>query len=512
MPVIFYLAGGFVTYKIGEAIGFGFKKAKLLMFVYLTTPIAFFSPVIFGQYDSFTVFFVLLGTYFYFKNDALKFTLFFAVAMTFKYFALLIFLPLLLLREKKVLKIFLHCILFSLPFALEAAFYIWSKNFKVGVLGFKAANYLFKGEINLFYIHPSIFLILWVFLLFWAYYKKFDESENKEDFVKWAIYFCNIVVFLTFGLSMWHPQWLIFMVPFVVLGSMINKNAKTFLMVDIVMFLVFIILCLNLWRGSVDESLMSKGILKTIIDYNTQITVEMKELFFLSGVDVSNLLFGCFSGLLLSGAVFKHPAFSAKRLNEAICCNFVLRLRMASILIFWVIPAFFCVIKSKYDGVEYFVKNSNFLLYDGSVGVLTKGRQIQQNFKIPDTISKIEQIRVSFTTEDKIYDGILEVSIKDLTNDVVLFKEEYETIKFKHVVPTKLDVGEIDVSSNNLYCLNKKKKKPDNKNIISINKTKNFDDEKYRQLREYGNVFGGELVVCDGEKKQFNLCLDILGS
>ena len=49
-------------------------------------------------------------------------------------------------------------------------------------------------------------------------------------------------------------------------------------------------------------------------------------------------------------------------------------------------------------------------------------------------------------------------------------------VKFKHIVPTKLD------------------------------------DEKYRQLKEKGEVFGGELVVCDGEKKQFNLCLDVLGS
>ena len=66
-----------------------------------------------------------------------------------------------------------------------------------------------------------------------------------------------------------------------------------------------------------------------------------------------------------------------------------------------------------------------------------------------------------------------------------MFKEEYETIKFKHIVPTKLDVGEIDVSFNNLYCLNFVIKKPDNKNIISINKTKRFDDEKYRQLKKY---------------------------
>ena len=57
-----------------------------------------------------------------------------------------------------------------------------------------------------------------------------------------------------------------------------------------------------------------------------------------------------------------------------------------------------------------------------------------------------------------------------------MFKEEYEVVKFKHIVPTKLD------------------------------------DEKYRQLKEKGEVFGGELVVCDGEKKQFNLCLDVLGS
>lgn len=94
LATIFYFAVAYLIYKICTRIGFGNKKAKLCMYAFVGMPIAFFNQFIFGQYDSITLFFTMLGIYFYFddkdKNGEKKFLACFSVAMTLKY---IIFFP-----------------------------------------------------------------------------------------------------------------------------------------------------------------------------------------------------------------------------------------------------------------------------------------------------------------------------------------------------------------------------------------------------------------------------------
>ena len=77
LPTIFYLVSGYLIYKIALVIGMGNLKAKLCGYAFLTMQIGFFSQFIFGQYDSFTVFFMLLGLLYYYRKDYLKFSVFF---------------------------------------------------------------------------------------------------------------------------------------------------------------------------------------------------------------------------------------------------------------------------------------------------------------------------------------------------------------------------------------------------------------------------------------------------
>ncbi len=76
LPVSLYLVSGYLIYKIASVIGMGTKKSKLCAYVFLTTPIGFFSQFMFGQYDIFTVFLILLGIYYYLKDNRRLFVLF----------------------------------------------------------------------------------------------------------------------------------------------------------------------------------------------------------------------------------------------------------------------------------------------------------------------------------------------------------------------------------------------------------------------------------------------------
>ena len=186
LPVLFYIASGFLMYKIGNIIGLSSKKSKLMAYIFLTAPLALFSQFIFGQYDILTVFFILLGLYFYFKNDIWKFIIFFGIAVTFKYFALLIFIPLLLLKEKNILKIVRNMIVFAIPILLEILMYFRSPAFRSGVFGFGAKNYIFDVGFDTTYMSISIVVVLFIAVCACAYFT--DTSKNKFNKMEYISY------------------------------------------------------------------------------------------------------------------------------------------------------------------------------------------------------------------------------------------------------------------------------------------------------------------------------------
>ena len=58
-----------------------------------------------SAYDIVALYFAIIGLDYYFKGNTKKFTICFMFAIPLKFFALLIFIPLVLLREKRILKI-----------------------------------------------------------------------------------------------------------------------------------------------------------------------------------------------------------------------------------------------------------------------------------------------------------------------------------------------------------------------------------------------------------------------
>lgn len=297
---LFYIASAIVIYKICNAIGFDNKKSKITSFLWITTPIAMFSQFIFGQYDIFTIFFMLLGIYFYFKNDDFRFALFFGISLTFKYFPAFIFIVLLIYREKNIFKIIKQCAIFIIPFAVELLIYISDSAFRERVLGFGATSYIFGLTLKTEYaINIKIFLIFWIFICGYVY---FSEVKNKAENEKWIFYYLSLVSFMLFGLTYWHPQWVIFITPFLVFGTVINKKYNIFMLLDIFLMLFFIFFTVNTWTRHVDSYLLTKGIFGNILDIRNS-SLLMKSIF----KDSNWLSYTFFSRLLLLNALFKHP-------------------------------------------------------------------------------------------------------------------------------------------------------------------------------------------------------------
>ncbi len=299
-----FLSTGYLIYKICMERSVSRKKAVFAAFLFFSNPIAIYSELIFGQYDIITTFFMCLGVYYYVKEDRKKFVCSFAVAITCKYFALLIFLPLLLLKEKRIWKIICDTAgVFSL-FIIEFIIYATSEAFISGVFGFGAVGYIFNVSFDTGYAKISIVVVLWGLLCAYCYFKECKEDERFS----WSIYICCIVMFLCFGLSMWHPQWLLMAIPFFTLGVVFHKDIDVYMLLDLLMMGIFMLFVVNIWKNSCDQSLFNLGIFSRY-SIGIEQKVTMSDLLVLKD---TNLIFSIWTAVLLSYVVYLHP----KRMSE----------------------------------------------------------------------------------------------------------------------------------------------------------------------------------------------------
>jgi hypothetical protein len=337
LPTLFYLASGFLVYRIAKEAGMGVHKAKLCAYAFLTMPIGFFSQFIFGQYDSFTVFFMLLGLLYYYKKNLFRFALFFGIAMTFKYFPLLIFIPLLLLVEKRIIHILKYVALFMIPLAAVILVYVSSDAFRIGVFGFYATNNLFQMTLNTPYFSLQLVVVLWIAVSAFAFFK--DVTE-QSDIVKWSLYYANIATFLIFGLSMWNPQWLLFAVPFWTLGAFIQKRLDIYMVIDILLMGAFTLFTVNYWIDHVDQDLFSLGIFKHIVGDNINRFLTMRGIFLYHNL---NTIYSVFSGLLLASALCKHPKNASDDISASVDQHWPwVRVRFLLGVSIFLVPAFIC--------------------------------------------------------------------------------------------------------------------------------------------------------------------------
>ncbi len=103
--LVFFVISAWILRKIVQILTVNENLANWAVFWYMTSSLVISSVVLQGGYDIISVCFTLLGIYLYIQNEDWKFVAAFAMAVTCKMFALFIFIPLILLRHKKISKI-----------------------------------------------------------------------------------------------------------------------------------------------------------------------------------------------------------------------------------------------------------------------------------------------------------------------------------------------------------------------------------------------------------------------
>lgn len=231
MLVAVALASAAGIKKIYEFITGDRDESKTVLYVYLFSGILILAVCFIGQYDIIGVMFAVHGVYYYLKGDYKKFYLLFAVAITCKYFAVILFVCLVLLYEKRILYIIrnvaLGCwlvvvekFLFGLGKSyaeihpeVEAAVQSSDKVVGTGLLSSRM-GYLFSLQYHMGVDSISIFVLAMGLLLAYCYLQK--REENYAFYYK-TIYvaFAANIFFIIFTAS--PPYWAVLTVPWLVL-------------------------------------------------------------------------------------------------------------------------------------------------------------------------------------------------------------------------------------------------------------------------------------------------------
>lgn len=278
LPVLLYLACAYLVYKIALEMGMGLKKSKLCAAAAFTMPVGFFLQFAYGQLMVMPLFFALLVVWFYLKDKRWGFIGCFALAIAYQQYMWVLFLPLLLLKEKRLRYLCEDILAASLPFAFEYLLYrrsiVFLKNVRVYTLEQGFAAGLDNGSFTIYYVLFSLIMVLG-----WAY---FTSVKTKKELGEWALFFTGLVGVLTLCMTDWDAGYFMLLVPFSVLSAFLHRDIRIFLILDI-------------------------GWAVLLAAY---ILVQRLEL---SGIGMAASLY---TVLLLAMMIFRHPSFLAEKSEE----------------------------------------------------------------------------------------------------------------------------------------------------------------------------------------------------
>lgn len=245
--IVAVVVAAYIIYKICQNINISKKNSKWAVFLFLSSILVLVDVAYIGQLDIMGIAFTLLGIYYYQRNNIWRFILFFMIAVSFKQFPIFIFIPLLLLIEKNIIKIGFNTVivlffskLSGLPFpsdtmAITVKNEFSQKSLEV-LLGIKAP--LYNEAV------PIIILFLGAICVY-CYLKQIETQRELEEYSIFISLLSMFVLLISFDSN---PYWYIQLAPFVAILIMYNsKHYNNMILFETV---GMICLILNQWGAN----------------------------------------------------------------------------------------------------------------------------------------------------------------------------------------------------------------------------------------------------------------------
>jgi hypothetical protein len=268
LPTLFYVGSAFIIYKICIQLNFDRNKAKWISFIFFIFPMATFSQFIFGQYDSMGLFFELIMIYYFLKNKLLIATLFCMIAITFKTFPIFIYIPILLLFEKKIWKIISYIVIAFSGYLFFNLLFLGSRAFNSSEFNTGMFYRLLTVGINTSFGVVSYFLLFLISACVFAYFVKIQDKD-KLTINKYIMYIPLFVYSSFFSFVLTHPMWVLILVPYLVINAFLSRNAKymMFILIGASIGFLFTVVTVPNFFQNVDACMINLGIFPKIYGF-----------------------------------------------------------------------------------------------------------------------------------------------------------------------------------------------------------------------------------------------------
>lgn len=221
------LAVAYIVYRLCRNMNVDKTNSKWSVFIFLTSVLTLVDVAYIGQLDIMGIIFTLIGIYFYQKKDRLKFVLFFMIAVSFKQFPLFMFVPLLLLVEKNIVKIGFDTLIVLL-FPKLTGLIFRSDTMAVQVkneFSEKSLETLLGVKAPLYTETVPIVIIIMGILCVCCYLKNYDFDEKILKEYSIVIPLLSMVLLLISFDS--NPYWYIQLAPFMAILAAYNSKQNT---------------------------------------------------------------------------------------------------------------------------------------------------------------------------------------------------------------------------------------------------------------------------------------------
>jgi len=265
LPTLCFVAVAYIIYKIIFDLTQKRRIANWVALLFCGSSISIFSQFIFGQYDSLGLFLTMCALYSYLKKRYLLFSVFCSIAITFKLFTILLFFPLIFLVMKKPIQIIKHTIIAISGYVITNVMFIHSPGFQrtISWNGDLLSN-LFDVGIGTNMGTISLFAFGYIALCVMSYNKRIEHEYERYyyalflSFATYGVLFCFVV---------WHPQWVLLLVPFMSMALLLNKRTNATLILQFVMSMAYIVLSVICYPNNVDANLANRGILNWLFGW-----------------------------------------------------------------------------------------------------------------------------------------------------------------------------------------------------------------------------------------------------
>ena len=220
LPVLFLTGCAALIFKIVLIATSDRKRAFLSVTLFLSSLYVYDSVFICTQIDSISLFFMLLGLRLRQNGREWGFLLCFTIAIPFKLFAILLLIPLILLREKRPAGVLLRLLIPIAPLVAEKVFFKYDGVYSSALTAQNsdAFKQLMGNGIPVF---PACYVILLAIC-----YQYQEDTEPiplfKADCFAAAFLFGTFSCFATINV-----YWVVYMVPFLIICMFICKNSHT---------------------------------------------------------------------------------------------------------------------------------------------------------------------------------------------------------------------------------------------------------------------------------------------